>query len=564
MQKFDMHIHADGAKPDPEAILSEMAKAGIWGGCIFSCPPKQYSKERGRTFEERMEEVLAWANGYEDRIFPVIWIHPYEENLIENIRLAVERGIAGFKMICCDYYVYEARCLEVLREIAKLNKPVFFHSGILWSGTVSSKYNRPLNWEPLMEIEGLRFSMGHCSWPWIDECIALYGKFLNSLTTRNTAEMFFDITPGTPKIYREELLRKLYTIGYDVGNNIMFGTDATASHYNAEWAKSWCDCDREILMELGVSEENISRLYHDNLLRFFGKTEPKIAHISPVCDAAQEWKAQNPDVPAIIEKWYKTLGFPKRFDAEFYRALETLCISDAVALEDIRNGITDGKRSLLTFLYLCEGVAKRYREKGIPEKILLDTLRDIVVWTKTWSKLKNELWLGETGWLKNHMRMKLYKLGRLQFCMGYAEHDIPSHGVKEGEPVIEIHIPEGEPLDPAACSASIEQAKVFFAEFFPEWKYRCFTTHTWLLDSTITELLPQTSNILAFQQMFEIVSEDVSDAIFKYVFRWNADRDEIFDMEGRSGFAKAVKNKALSGAIFHETLGVLKEKEHAV
>ena len=344
----------------------------------------------------------------------------------------------------------------------------------------------------------------------------------------------------------------------------MFGTDSTASRYNSQWAKSWCDCDREILLNLGVSEENMNRLYHDNLLRFLGKTETKIGHVSPVCDAAHEWTAENPDVPAVIEKWYKKLGFPKRFDKEFSRALENLRISDAVTLADVREGVTDGGRSLLTFLFLCEGVSKRYREKGIPEEILLDTLRDIVVWTKTWSKLENRLFLGETAWLRNHMEMRLFKLGRLQFCMGYAECDIPQRSVKKGEPVIEIHIPEGEPLDAAACRDSIARAKAFFAEYFPEHDYRCFTTHTWLLDSTITEILPEMSNIRRFQQMFITVKEDISDAIFKYVFRWNADRDEITDMEGRSEFAKAVKKLALSGTVFHETLGVLNEQEDTV
>ena len=67
------------------------------------------------------------------------------------------------------------------KEIAKLNVPVIFHTGILWDGRVSSNYNRPLHWESLLPITNLRFSMGHCSWPWVDECIALYGKFLKSV-----------------------------------------------------------------------------------------------------------------------------------------------------------------------------------------------------------------------------------------------------------------------------------------------------------------------------------------------------------------------------------------------
>lgn len=297
MKIFDMHIHANNTNPDPEALLNKMQKAGIWGGCIFSNRPKLSGNRagtsyvNGTSFEERLDEVIQWTKGYENRLFPVMWIHPDEENIMENIHKAVEKGIDGFKFICNEYYVYEDKCMKLLREIAKLGKPVFFHSGILWGGEASSsKYNRPLNWEAVMEIEGLRFSMGHCSWPWIDECIAMYGKFLNSLIYRNTAEMFFDLTPGTPRIYREELLTKLYTVGYDVGNNVMFGTDAVAGDYNSEWTSMWLKKDGEILDKIGVSNKNLELMYHDNLLRFLGKTDTKVNHISPASDAVHEWK----------------------------------------------------------------------------------------------------------------------------------------------------------------------------------------------------------------------------------------------------------------------------------
>jgi len=182
MKKFNMHIHAMNTKPVPENLLTNMEKAGIYGGCIFSNWPSRSNQKVGTSFEERLAEVLAWTKQYEDRLFPVMWIHPYEENIIENIQKAVTSGIAAFKIICTDFYVYDKKCMKVLTEIAAFNKPVFFHSGILWNGGVSSQYNRPLNWEALLDIPNLRFSMGHCSWPWHDECIALYGKFLNAFS----------------------------------------------------------------------------------------------------------------------------------------------------------------------------------------------------------------------------------------------------------------------------------------------------------------------------------------------------------------------------------------------
>lgn len=132
MKIFDMHIHANNTKPDPEALLKKMEEAGVWGGCIFSNKPKLSGNREGTlyadgtSFDERLKEVMEWTYGYEDRLFPVLWVHPDEENIIENINKAVESGIAGFKMICSDYYVYEEKSMKILRECAKLDKPVFF------------------------------------------------------------------------------------------------------------------------------------------------------------------------------------------------------------------------------------------------------------------------------------------------------------------------------------------------------------------------------------------------------------------------------------------------------
>ena len=293
LKKIDMHIHANNTPPQPKKLLTDMRKAGIYGGCIFSNQPKRMNKKQGTDFEERTKEVLAWTKDYEDRLFPVVWIHPYEDGIMEHIHAAVEQGVLGFKIICTDFYVYEDQCMKVLEEIAALNKPVFFHSGILWGGG-ASKYNRPLHWEALAEIENLRFSMGHCSWPWHDECIAVYGAFLDAVASKaNAPEMFFDLTPGTPLIYREDLLRKLFTVGYDVPDNIMFGSDTGAGEYSSDWVAQWLKVDGQIMDDLGVTEEIQNKIYYDNVLRFLGRKEKDFTHIRPSGDSFQSW---NPGV----------------------------------------------------------------------------------------------------------------------------------------------------------------------------------------------------------------------------------------------------------------------------
>ncbi|MCL2461042.1 MAG: amidohydrolase [Defluviitaleaceae bacterium] len=278
MQIYDLHVHTNGGAPD--AFVEQLAAAGVYGAAVFSSEPVY----GGLSYERRVEAVLNFCADYPNRLFPVYWIHPFENRAAENAIDAAARGIAGFKIICNNFFVSDPASMELLRVIAELGKPVCFHSGILWDGEVSGQYNRPLNWECLLTIPKLKFSMGHCSWPWYDECIALYGKFQNAFAKRNNAcEMFFDLTPGTPVPYRRDLLAKLFTVGYDVKRNIMFGTDCETD-YNSEWSKKWQGIDNGIYADLGLDEETRKCVYHDNFLRFFGVSGEEYKKAALTCD----------------------------------------------------------------------------------------------------------------------------------------------------------------------------------------------------------------------------------------------------------------------------------------
>ncbi|MBP3300511.1 MAG: amidohydrolase family protein [Clostridia bacterium] len=280
MKIYDMHIHSWARtkymeKPDPEAILANMAQAGIYGGCIFSNPPKEEHPVLGSSFEARMEELRGWTEGYTHRLFPILWIHPDEENIPEKMEQAVAAGVMGFKIICNNFYVYEEKCMRLLRKSAELNKPVLFHSGILFDNQVASQYNRPLNWEYLLTVKNLKFSMGHCGWPWTDECLALYGefKFAPALPKEEAPEMFLDLTAGPQEPYRKDLMEKIYGMSWGIDDHLMFGTDCSADHYNPKYAKKWLDLDGAAMDGLNVSAESRQKVYQDNLMRFLGIDE---------------------------------------------------------------------------------------------------------------------------------------------------------------------------------------------------------------------------------------------------------------------------------------------------
>lgn len=281
--RLDGHVHIhDLSPPDPDGLLARLDRAGFDGCVLLSAPHGGFSPQGTPwSWRDRLDGVLAWTRGHDD-LYPFFWIDPVAEDAGEQVSEACRRGIRGFKVICSRHCPGDPRAMPVYRAIAEGGRPILFHSGILWDGEDSARYNRPGEFESLLSVEGLRFALAHASWPWTDECIAVYGKFLNARGIRSgrPPEMFIDVTPGTPAIYREELLRKLYTVGYDVEDNLLFGSDGTAADFGSEWARGWAERDARILAGLvsagrrhsaddGRSAEALAdALFGGNLSRF--------------------------------------------------------------------------------------------------------------------------------------------------------------------------------------------------------------------------------------------------------------------------------------------------------
>ena len=277
---LDGHIHLGDGRRDPAAFMERLEEAGIDGGVVISLPPAAFpSIAASAPVSQRLDDVLSFTQG-NDRLYPLFWIDPVEADALEQVAEAVDRGVIGFKVICHAYAAGDPRAMKVFHAIAEHGKPILFHSGILWDGKPSSAFNRPAQFEPLLEINHLRFSLAHIGWPWHDEMVAVYGKFLNARARRPelASEMFVDLTPGTPPLYREEVLTKLFTVGYDVENNVIFGSDCEAHDYQVGWTRDWIARDNRIYQTLGIGEEITKKVNGENLLRFLGLSKKKVAY----------------------------------------------------------------------------------------------------------------------------------------------------------------------------------------------------------------------------------------------------------------------------------------------
>jgi predicted TIM-barrel fold metal-dependent hydrolase len=285
--RLDCHVHINEGAADPARLRREMNAAGCSGACIISLPPRLWRHNRlvAVPAAERLDNLRAWTAG-QSGLHPLFWIDPTDPDALRQVDQAVAAGVAGFKVICSAHAPGDPRAMPVYRAIAGHNRPILFHSGILWDGCASSEFNRPAAFEPLLEVPRLRFALAHMSWPWLDECIAVYGKFLNATAVRADApEMFVDLTPGTPPIYRAEALTKLFTVGYDVAGNVLFGTDTNTESYNVKWSREWQERDQAILLNLGVGPENLARYFGGNLQRWLAGAQSNRRPVVPGQDA---------------------------------------------------------------------------------------------------------------------------------------------------------------------------------------------------------------------------------------------------------------------------------------
>lgn len=159
----------------------------------------------------------------------------------------------------------------------------------------------------------------------------------------------------------------------------------------------------------------------------------------------------------------------------------------------------------LVFLYLPT-VKENYGKKGISDKVFFDTLDDLRIWIDDCFERTGKKGLYEIHWLVLHLRMQIFKIGRLQYQLGRYRFKAYK-GLSKGDRVLNIHIPRGEKLDYGECVKSIDEAQSFFKEFFPDYG-SLFTCRSWLLFPDNRKFMKPDCNILRFSELFEIVGEN--------------------------------------------------------
>ena len=243
---------------------------------------------------------------------------------------------------------------------------------------------------------------------------------------------------------------------------------------------------------------------------------------------------------------------------------------DFTQVEDILDGLThadkaeaayeklmnvfeedEAKIKVLTcFLISACRTYENYHQKGISEKIFVDTMKCFTRYTQECKVRRGYYEFDRAFWTYRQSSMVLFRLGQLEFEMKKNE---------EGKKVVAVHIPSDSKITPENVDAALKMAEEFFGTYYPDYADCEYTCYSWLLAPKLKDLLGEDSNIIRFQNRFDIRMEDKECLdILEWLFKVLEDADYATLPEDTSLQRKA-KDLLLQGDNVGIGSGVLKK-----
>ena len=201
-----------------------------------------------------------------------------------------------------------------------------------------------------------------------------------------------------------------------------------------------------------------------------------------------------------------------------------------------------GLKMLAVMLRAALEARAEYQRRGIPDAVYYDTMECFARFVKEHFESFGYYAFDRGFWTGHQLSLVLFRLGSL-------EYEITPCGD------VYIHIPSRADLSERALDLSIARAKAFFQE--QKIAVRNYCCISWLLSPELRALLPASSKILIFQNMFDITpTKEGADDYKLWLFKNKALSPEEFPED--TSLQRRVKQYVLAGGKIYEGKGVLK------
>ncbi len=210
------------------------------------------------------------------------------------------------------------------------------------------------------------------------------------------------------------------------------------------------------------------------------------------------------------------------------------------AHKEVLEAFPEDEGKFCSMLCQLEVVRRQYdvfMEMGISEEIFVDTMKAYTRFVGEHFEKYGEYVYDRDGWSYRQASMDLFRIG----CLEYEFLEL------EGEKVLSVHIPSDANMKADNVAASIAQAKAFMAKFYPEYAESRMYCNSWLLAPKLQELLPETSNIVKFQKLFDLTaSSDEGAGCVYWVFK-APDGTPIEELREDTSLQRKIKAVLLAG-----------------
>lgn len=163
-------------------------------------------------------------------------------------------------------------------------------------------------------------------------------------------------------------------------------------------------------------------------------------------------------------------------------------------------------------------------------------------------------------WGSLFIKGNLIQIGRLQYEIDDHNFDKLDKYCKEKYKCIFMHIPRGKDLKGKDVNDSINNADNYIKKYYPELKTEklVYYTQSWLLSPEVKAILPNDSNIVKFQNKFNIVKyeENIIDFL-DFVFNEPLENVNYNNLQETTTLQRGLKQMIIDKKSLHLGLGIL-------
>lgn len=222
----------------------------------------------------------------------------------------------------------------------------------------------------------------------------------------------------------------------------------------------------------------------------------------------------------------------------------------AEGLEQLKEALGDdpgGFRRLCCMLRCAMRAKAEYDRLGISEEIYIDTMGAFSRFVREHKESYGCYGFNRGSWTPRQVSCRLFRIGQMEYELT----------AKEGRKLVSLHIPTDVDLRPEILRPSMRAGLKEFYRLFPEYEALPVYCHTWLLSTQLRDFLPEDSNILKFQEMFDLEADGTpGNDVLLWVFKNpKLPREELPE---NTSLQRKLKQFFLNGGQFLDGVGYLR------